>query len=154
LKSKVRRWTLPDTKYAPGFYGGEVVEIAFDIDDESEDKPVVGFRVRMDDYPEEPCWCWHKAYGTRQDGSPHVEKTKAIVEALGGTWADLDLFPGVGVGKRVSVGVFHNQSQNGKKTYENCYIVLGGKRGKADPKAVTSALSKLTGKTLDTGLPF
>jgi len=140
-----------EVKYAVGFYGGEIQEIAFDVDDDDDDKPVVGFKVKMDDF-DEPCWCWHKCYGKRQDGGLHLDKTRGIVETMGGTWADLDTFDPTG--KRTTVGVFHNTTQSGK-VYENCYVVTGGnKRGSAKPEKVTSALSKLTGKTLGSGLPF
>jgi hypothetical protein len=149
----VRRWTLPDVKYEPGFFGGEVIEAAWDIDDDDDMKPVIGFRVKLDRF-EEPCWCWHKCYGTKQNGDPHLEKTRAIVEAVVGSWDNADRIAELAPGKRVTVGVFHNTTDRGK-VYENCYIVIGGKRrGAGDPEKVATAVSKLTGKLGPTGLPF
>jgi hypothetical protein len=144
---------LPDPQYPQGFYSGEIVEAAWDIDDDDDMKPVIGFKVKLDDF-DEPAWCWHKCYGTRGgDKGPHLEKTKAIVEAIIGSWDSADRISELAPGKRVRVGVYHNTTDRGK-VYVNTYIVIGGRRGSSDPEKVATAVSKLTGKLGPTGLPF
>ena len=138
-------------KYEPGFYAAEVKEFMLDVDNDDPAQPVFCFRVVMDKYPEAEAWCYHKAYGADMKGKPRREKCEAIVTSLGGTITDLDTFDPTG--KRCTVSVMHNEF-NGK-TYENCYISLGGgKRGTAETKTVTAAMSQLTGKVLGEGLPF
>lgn len=145
---------MPDIEIPQGYYSGEVIEAAFDIDNEDEDQPVVGFKVKLDDY-EEPTWCWHRLYGQRKtDGTMNRDKTKAIIETYFGSWDAIDTIEESAVGKRVRVVVFHNTTQGGK-VYVNAYLVTNSwKRGTADPEKVASARSKLTGKLGSTGLPF
>ena len=137
--------TLPGELAPEGFHNGTITTGWLDAEEGSEESLRVCFEVALDEGPSVECR--HRAFGDKAD------KTRAVVEHLGMTpWPyGLENIAEVAPGKRVRVWIVHNPSKDGRTTYANGYIVLGGKRS-GDSKAVRPqlhALAKRDGVTIE-----